>query len=159
MSLLRSFAIFAGAFFSSTYCYVDFGSLTLPVEPVYSPTPRPNQISREFDLRYEILPSMITAVAPSVTLAANGTRQTMYSLHYHHYFSKTRQGRGFFNKRGVFSGDPPIATCTPCGGGAVTNTAPSSTTSSLPCTTLAYHVSLCIQSCYLNRPDQDLGRL
>jgi hypothetical protein len=140
MSPLRSFLAFAGVLFSSTYAYVDFGALTLPVEPLYEPTPRPNQLPQDYDLRHEILPSMITAVAPQVTLAGNGTREIMYSLHYHHYFSKTRQGRGVFDKRGVFSGDPPIATCTPCGGDAATSAGLSSSTSTAPCTTRTYHV-------------------
>ncbi|OQV09420.1 hypothetical protein CLAIMM_13545 isoform 2 [Cladophialophora immunda] len=139
MSQFHSFLIFAGVLFHVAYGYVDFGSLTLPIEAFYQPTPRPNQLAGGFDLRYEVLPSMITAVAPSVTIAANGTHQTMYSLHYHHYFSKTRQGRGVFDKRGVFAGDPPIATCTPCGGGSVTSTPSGTTTSTLPCTTHTYH--------------------
>ena len=67
MSPLRSFVVFVSVLFSSTHCYVDFGSLTLPTEPVYNLTPRPNQLVGDFDLRYEILPSMITAVAPSLT--------------------------------------------------------------------------------------------
>src|ERR1700759_1646006 len=121
MSPIRSFIVFAALHFSSTYAYVDFGSLTLPIEPLYEPTPRPNQLPEEFDLRHAIFPSMITAVAPQVSFAGNGTRETMYSLHYHHYFSKTRQGRGVFDKRGVFSGDPPIPTCTPCGGSTATS--------------------------------------
>ena len=141
MSPLRSLIVIAGVLVSRTFAYVDFGSLTLPFEPVYDPTPRPNQLLGGFDLRYEILPSMITAVAPSVTTARDGTRKTMYSLHHHHYFSKTRQGKGFFNKRGVFSGDPPIATCTPCGGSALTNTPPNGTSSTPPCMTVTYHVS------------------
>ncbi|ETI20579.1 hypothetical protein G647_08617 [Cladophialophora carrionii CBS 160.54] len=139
MSPLHSFLAFAGVLFSSTYAYVDFGSLTLPVEPLYEPTPRPNQLPQDYDLRHEILPSMITAVAPQVTLVANGTHETMYSLHYHHYFSKTRQGRGVFDKRGVFAGDPPIATCTPCGGDAATSAPVSTSTSNVPCTTRTYH--------------------
>ena len=147
MSPLHSFIVFASVLFPSTYAYVDFGSLTIPMEPLYEPTPRPNQILDHFDLRYEVLPSMITAVAPSVTLAANGTHQTMYSLHYHHYFSRSRQGRGTFDKRGVFSGDPPIATCTPCGGGAVTYTPPTLTSSTASCKTLTYHVSLSLLLC------------
>ncbi|KIW74070.1 hypothetical protein Z517_12480 [Fonsecaea pedrosoi CBS 271.37] len=142
MPPLHSFLIFAGVLFRIAYGYVDFGSLTLPVEPLYQPTPRPNQLLGDYDLRHEILPSMITAVAPSVTVGANGTHQTMYSLHYHHYFIKTRQGRGVFDKRGVFSDDPPIATCTPCGGESVSSTPTGTTTSTLPCTTHTYHVSL-----------------
>ncbi|OCT48492.1 hypothetical protein CLCR_03890 [Cladophialophora carrionii] len=139
MAPLHSFLAFASVLFSSTYAYVDFGSLTLPVEPLYEPTPRPNQLPQDYDLRHEILPSMITAVAPQVTLVANGTHETMYSLHYHHYFSKTRQGRGVFDKRGVFAGDPPIATCTPCGGDAATSAPVSTSTSTVPCTTRTYH--------------------
>ncbi|OAP54841.1 hypothetical protein AYL99_11289 [Fonsecaea erecta] len=139
MSPLHSFLILAGVLLHTSNGYVDFGSLTLPIEPMYQPTPRPNQLPGGIDLRYEILPSMITAVAPSVTIATNGTHQTMYSLHYHHYFSKTRQGRGVFDKRGVFASDPPIATCTPCGGGSVTSTPSGTTTSTVPCTTLTYH--------------------
>ncbi|OAL28871.1 hypothetical protein AYO20_09351 [Fonsecaea nubica] len=155
MPPFHSFLIFAGVLFHIAYGYVDFGSLTLPVEPLYhQPTPRPNQLLGDYDLRHEILPSMITAVAPSVTIAANGTHQTMYSLHYHHYFSKTRQGRGVFDKRGVFSGDPPIATCTPCGGESVSSTPSGTTTSTLPCTTHTYHVSLFpVIHPYLNRRD------
>ncbi len=142
MSPLRSLIVFAGVLFPSTYAYVDFGSLTLPIEPLFEPTPRPEQLPEDIDLRYEILPSMITAVAPSVTLVGNGTHQTMYSLHYHHYFSKTRQGKGMFDKRGVFSGDPPVATCNPCGtDGVYTPTAPALTSNSVPCTTHTYHVS------------------
>ncbi|KIW62804.1 hypothetical protein PV04_10935 [Phialophora macrospora] len=139
MSPLRSFLAFAGVLFPSTYAYVDFGALTLPVEPLYEPTPRPNQLPPDYDLRHEILPSMITAVAPQVTLAGHGAGEIMYSLHYHHYFSRTRQGRGVFDKRGVFSGDPPIATCTPCGGDAATSASLSSSTSTAPCTTRTYH--------------------
>ncbi|KIX96397.1 uncharacterized protein Z520_07663 [Fonsecaea multimorphosa CBS 102226] len=139
MSLFHSFLMFAGVLFHTTYGFVDFGSLTLPVEPIYQPTPRPNQLQGGFDLRYEVLPSMITAVAPSVTIAANGTRQTMYSVHYHHYFSKTRQGRGVFDKRGVFASDPPIATCTPCEGPGVSSTFSITSTSTLTCTTITYH--------------------
>ena len=142
MSPLRSLIVFAGVLFRSTYAYVDFGSLTLPIEPLFDPTPRPEQLPTGIDLRYEILPSMITAVAPSVTLVGNGTHQTMYSLHYHRYFSKTRQGKGMFDKRGVFSGDPPIATCNPCGDdGVYTPVALTTTSNSLPCTTHTYHVS------------------
>ncbi|KAJ9614366.1 hypothetical protein H2200_002502 [Cladophialophora chaetospira] len=137
MSPLRSLLVFAGVFFSRTYGYVDFGSLTLPVEPVYEPTPRPEQLPVDYDLRYQILPSMITAVAPSVTLVGNGTHETLYSLHYHHYFHKTRQGRGKFDKRGVFSGDPPVATCTPCGGDSAPTV--TSSTSAVSCTTHHYH--------------------
>ncbi|EXJ69371.1 uncharacterized protein A1O5_07407 [Cladophialophora psammophila CBS 110553] len=121
MSPFHSFVLLAGVLFHIAYGYVDFGSLTLPFEPIYQPTPRPNQLPDDYDLRYEVLPSMITAVAPSVTIAGNGSHQTMYSLHYHHYFSKTRQGSGIFDKRGVFASDPPIATCTPCGGGTFVN--------------------------------------
>ncbi|KIW39767.1 uncharacterized protein PV06_08352 [Exophiala oligosperma] len=127
--------------FSVSHGYVDFGDATLPFnEPLLIPTLRPNQLPIDHDLRFEILPSMITAVAPSITVAPNGTRETVYSLHYHHYFSKTRQGRGLF-KRGVFANDPPVSTCTPCGG-AVSSSAPSGTTSSvLSCTTHTYLVS------------------
>lgn len=141
MSSLRSFLVVASVLFSTAYGYVDFGSLTLPVNPQYEPTPRPNQLPEDYDIRFEILPSMITAVAPSVTLAANGTRHTLHSVHFHHYFSRTRQGRGVFDKRGVFASDPPIATCTPCGGGATTYTPPNTTTSTLSCKTETYHVS------------------
>ncbi|KIW93374.1 uncharacterized protein Z519_05979 [Cladophialophora bantiana CBS 173.52] len=139
MSPFHSFVLFAGVLFHITYGYVDFGSLTLPIEPIYQPTPRPNQLPGDYDLRYEVLPSMITAVAPSVTIAGNGSHQTMYSLHYHHYFSKTRQGRGIFDKRGVFASDPPIATCTPCGGGTVSYSGSSTASSTLSCTTITYH--------------------
>lgn len=82
---------------------------------------------------------MITAVAPSITIGSNGTVHTMYSLHYHQYFTKTREGKGLF-KRGVFASDPPIATCTPCGGGtSITGTV--SYSSTVSCTTHTYLVS------------------
>lgn len=134
------FLTFIASLFHFACAYVDFGAATLPYELPTVPTPRPNQLPTGSDLRYEILPSMITAVAPSISFAANGTRQTMYSLHYHHYFSKTRQGKGLF-KRGVFSGDPPTSTCTPCGGNATASTTSRSTTSTLSCSTHTYDVS------------------
>ncbi|KIW14316.1 hypothetical protein PV08_07098 [Exophiala spinifera] len=122
----------------ASHGYVDFGATTLPFNgPILVPTPRPNQLPIDHDFRFEILPSMITAVAPSITIAPNGTREIVYSLYYHQYFSKTRQGRGLF-RRGVFANDPPISTCTPCGG-AVSSSGPSGTTSSsISCTTHAY---------------------
>ncbi|KAL6241684.1 hypothetical protein RBB50_011466 [Rhinocladiella similis] len=122
----------------ASHGYVDFGDATLPLnEPLLIPTPRPNQLPIDHDLRFEILPSMITAVAPSITIAPNGTRETIYSLHYHHYFSKTREGRGLF-KRGVFAGDPPVSTCTPCGGAASSGSPAGTTSSILSCTTHTY---------------------
>ena len=141
MSPLRSLLVFVGVLFSATHGYVDFGSLTLPVEPLYEPTPRPNQLPTDYDLRYEILPSMITAVAPAITRAANGIHQTMYSIHHHHYFSKSRQGRGVFDKRGVFASDPPLATCRNCSGSSTTFNGSITSSSSASCTTVTYRVS------------------
>ncbi|KAL2405669.1 hypothetical protein ABEF95_005679 [Exophiala dermatitidis] len=140
MSFFRSLILLTASFYPIvTYAFVDFGYSTLPNEPLHLPTPKPYQLPKDSDLRFEILPSMITAVAPSITIAANGTRETLYSLHYHHYFSKTRQGKGLF-KRGVFANDPPIATCTPCGGAVSTgNSSSSSTTPTASCTTHYYH--------------------
>lgn len=141
MSPLRSLLVFAGVLFSSTYAYVDFGSLTLPVVPIYRPTPRPEQLLEHYDIRNEILPSMITAIAPSMTLVGIGIPETMYSMHYHQHFRRTRQGKGKFDKRGVFANDPPLATCTVCGTDGLP--APTSTTAnvSASCTTHHYHVS------------------
>lgn len=142
MSLLRSVLLLTASLCPVTYAFVDFGYSTLPYAPLHVPTPRPHQLPTDTDLRYEILPSMITAVAPSITIATNGTRETLYSLHYHQYFSKTRQGKGLF-KRGVFASDAPIATCTPCGGSVATSNGSSTTpTSTASCTTHHYRVSM-----------------
>lgn len=140
MSLFLSLLLFMTSLFHGTHAYVDFGYSTLALEALYLPTPRPNQLPEGLDLRHQILPSMITAVAPSVTIAANGTRETLYSLHYHQYFIKTRQGKGLF-KRGVFANDPPISTCTPCG--RIGSSSRTSTTSTFTqsCTTHTYDVS------------------
>jgi hypothetical protein len=78
------------------------------------PVPRPWQLPPDVEMTYEELPSMITAIAPSTTMASNGTVETLYSMHYHDYFVRRNEGKGVF-KRGVFASDPPIATCTPCG--------------------------------------------
>lgn len=118
-----------------TYAYVDFGVETFLSASVFDQTARPHQLPT--DLRQELLPSMITAVSPSITLASNGTRETVYSLHYHKFFQRTRQGRGIF-KRGVFANDPPISTCKPCGGSGDATSTSSTTTS--PCVTKTYHV-------------------
>ncbi|EXJ83098.1 hypothetical protein A1O1_06716 [Capronia coronata CBS 617.96] len=139
MSVLRSLLLVTATLCPITYAFVDLGYSTLPYEPLHVPTPRPHQLPSGTDLRYELLPSMITAVAPSITISSNGTRETLYSLHYHHYFSKTRQGKGLF-KRGVFASDPPIATCTPCDGSGSSITASSTTASTTAsCTTHQYH--------------------
>jgi hypothetical protein len=140
MAQFLSFTLVIASLFHVVCGYVDFGDATLPFEPLLIPTPRPNQLPHDYDLRYEILPSMITAVAPSITLAPNGTRETIFSLHYHHYFTKTRQGRGLF-KRGVFANDPPISTCTPCGGAATSSSTSTTRTSTASCTTHTYDVS------------------
>lgn len=120
---------------SGTYAYVDFGVETFLRTSIFDPTAAPHQLPT--DLRQELLPSMITAVSPAVTIAPNGTRETVYSLHHHRLFQRTRQGRGIF-KRGVFANDPPISTCRPCGGSGNATSVSSTTTSS--CITKTYHV-------------------
>lgn len=82
--------------FPSTYAYVDFGAETLLSLSLFDSTLRPHQLPT--DLRQEILPSMITAVSPVITIAPNGTRDLSYSLHYHALFKRTRQGRGLFRR-------------------------------------------------------------
>ena len=90
----------------------------------------------------EKLPSHITAIAPSTTVAANGSFATMYSIHYNSFFARNRQGVGVFDKRGVFADDPPIATCTPCGGvGYSTSGVNVSAYAAPTCTTHLYNVS------------------
>lgn len=132
-----------------TYAYVDFGTETLISPSYFDPTPIPHQLPT--DLRQEVFPSMITAVSPTITIAPNGTREMLYSLHYHDLFKRTREGRGVF-KRGVFADDPPFSTCRQCGGD---NSASGSSTTTSSCTVITYHVSyngnLELQStdCYL----------
>jgi hypothetical protein len=143
MSRLRSLLLFTGVLFSSTYAYVDFGSLTLPIEPTYDARPSVNQLPFDFDVRYESLPSMITAVAPAATRAVNGSNEMMYTLHYHHLLEKKhRQGHGNFNKRGVFSGNP-IPTCTPCGGSSQSLNRSITSSSTSSCSTVIYKVHRC----------------
>jgi hypothetical protein len=108
------------------------------------PIPRPWQLPLDEEMQVDDLPSMITAIAPSTTMASNGTLETMYRMHYHKYFVPSRQGTGIF-KRGVFAGDPPMATCTPCGfqgtivtpNATATNTSPTAT-----CTLKTYLVCI-----------------
>jgi len=105
--------------------------------------PRPWQLPQDEEMQDDTLPSMITAIAPSTTMAANGTFETMYSMYYHDFYVRTAQGTGIF-KRGVFASDPPIATCTPCGfqGTTITPnaTATTSTGPTATCTTHIYNV-------------------
>lgn len=119
--------------FPGTYAYVDFGTQTLLSVSYFDPTVRPHQLPT--DLRQEILPSMITAVSPIITMAPNGSSDTSYSLHYHDLFKKTKEGRGIF-KRGVFANDPPFSTCRQCG----VDTASYSSTTTGTCVTKTYHV-------------------
>ncbi|KEF58398.1 uncharacterized protein A1O9_06324, partial [Exophiala aquamarina CBS 119918] len=121
--------------FPVTYAYVDFGTETIIISSYFHPTPIPHQLPT--DLRQELHPSMITAVSPAVTIAANGTREMLYSLHYHDLFKRTRQGRGIF-KRGVFANDPPISTCKPCGGSGSGDGASSPSTTTSSCVTKTY---------------------
>lgn len=109
------------------------------------PVPRPWQLPPDFEAIAE-LPSMITAIAPSTTMASNGTFDTLYSMHYHDYFVRSHQGKGVF-KRGVFASDPPIATCTPCGYQGMTSPAngtTGSTGSTATCTLSTYLVGVVI---------------
>ena len=105
-----------GLLLSPCIAYLDLDPLqdTTPEYISRGPVPRPWQLLPDDEMSVEVLPSMITAIAPSTTMAANGTLETMYSVHYHHFFVRSKQGTGIF-KRGVFRSDPPIATCTPCG--------------------------------------------
>jgi hypothetical protein len=129
------------------YSYVDLGQgqdNTLDYIPRI-PVPRPWQLPPDEEMQQvDSLPSMITAIAPSTTMASNGTLETMYSMHYHELFVPTRQGTGIF-RRGVFAGDPPVATCTPCGfqGTILTPNATSTNTSpTATCTLKTYLVCL-----------------
>ena len=118
------------------YSYVDLGQGqdNTPDYIPRIPIPRPWQLPPGEEMQVDTLPSMITAIAPSTTMASNGILETMYSMHYHEYFVPSRQGTGIF-KRGVFAGDPPMATCTPCGfqgtivtpNATATNTSPTAT--------------------------------
>lgn len=129
------------------YSYVDLGQgqdNTLNYVPRI-PIPRPWQLPPDEDMQQpDSVPSMITAIVPSTTMASNGTLETMYSMHYHELFVFTRQGTGIF-RRGVFAGDPPVATCTPCGfqGTILTpNATGTSTDSTATCTLKKYLVCL-----------------
>ena len=126
------------------YSYVELGQGqdNTPNYIPRIPVPRPWQLPPDEEMQVNALPSMITAIAPSTTMAANGTFETMYSMHYHEYFVPSRQGTGIF-KRGVFASDPPIATCTPCGfqGTIVTpNATATSTSPTATCTLKTYLV-------------------
>lgn len=96
--------------------YAEFGTVTAPCnfEPVFA-IPRPKFVPEDAFMRYEPYSSSITAVAPSVRLARNGTHETSWSLHFVQPPTQTTQtiDRGL-RRRGVFSGDPPVATCRPC---------------------------------------------
>jgi hypothetical protein len=132
---------------SLSHAYIDLGGFyTTPTYIPNIPTPRPHQVR---DLEYMSyipkLPSMITAIAPSITMVDNGTYETLYSVHYHDYFVRSSLGKGVF-KRGVFASDSPITTCTPCGGAAPTSTAVNTTTTgpTISCTVHSYYVGLLV---------------
>lgn len=128
------------------FSYVDLGQGQVNT-PDYIPRiaiPRPWQLPPDEEMQIDTLPSMITAIAPSTTMASNGTFETMYSMHYHDYFVRSRQGTGIF-KRGVFASDPPIATCTPCGFQgtiATPNTTGMNTSPTATCTLHTYLVCI-----------------
>lgn len=102
----------------SAFCYVDFGTSTLPIlfEPKYTVSvPRPHQLPDDVWMRYDDYHSHITAVAPSVKLLYNGSFSTSWSLHFHKQPTTTVVvGHQDLRRRGVFSGDPPVPTCRLC---------------------------------------------
>lgn len=96
--------------------YADFGTMTAPCnfEPVFAVS-RPKFVPEDAYIRYEPYSSSITAVAPSLRLGRNRTHETSWSLHFIQPPTRTTQtiDRGL-RRHGVFSGDPPIATCRQC---------------------------------------------
>ena len=152
-----------GLLFAPCLAYIDLGHLqdNTPDYIPRIPTPRPWMLPPNEDADVAMLPSMITAIAPSTTMASNGTFETMYSMHYHNYFVKSRKGKGIF-KRGVFASDAPIATCTPCGyQGTSTPTNATAATTGSPTASCTLHTYLVrIQSPGKeDGADMSLGRL
>lgn len=98
------------------YGYAEFGTVTAPCnfEPIFA-VPRPKFVPEDAYIRYEPYSSSITAVAPSLRPGRNGTHETSWSLHFVQQPTHTTQtiDRGL-RRRGVFSGDPPTATCRQC---------------------------------------------
>lgn len=116
MSSLNLLWLSVVALVQVAHSYAEFGTVTAPCnfEPIYA-IPRPKFVPEDVYIRYQPFSSSITAVAPSLRLALNGTHETSWSLHFVQQPTRTTQitDRGL-RKRGVFSGDPPIATCRPC---------------------------------------------
>ena len=125
----------------------DVGDVTIPTAP---PVPYTASLPRHVaSTLYEQWdrppPSMITAIAPSMAMMANGEAVLQYSIHFHNHAAGQHQlGQGIF-KRGVFANDPPLSTCQQCSNGTPL---PHSVTfnqtgfTSIPCSTIPYSVSL-----------------
>lgn len=126
--------------------YADFGTMTVPCnfEPSFA-VPRPKFVPEDEYIRYEPYSSSITAVAPSLRIGGNGTQETSWSLHFVQPPTRTTQTRDRgLQRRGVFSGDPPPATCRQCdkNGNSINSGTNSTATNGAPsCSVTNYDVS------------------
>lgn len=139
--LLLAFSLFTASYAAAAAAAACLDLRRRPPTPRH-PAVHPSRSRHPYEdwSLHDEQPSMITAIAPATMVAAYGgaPHETVYAIHYHEYFVRTRQGRGVFDRRGVFANDPPIATCTPCGGGVGLNG-----TEAMPsCSTTVYDVSL-----------------
>lgn len=127
-----------------TYAYAEFGTVTAPCnfEPVFTIT-RPKFVPEDAYMRYEPYSSFIAAIAPAIRQGSNGTHETSWSLHFIEPPTRTTQDRGLL-RRGVFSGDPPLATCRQCdkNGNPIDSSSNNTATNGVPsCSVVNYDVS------------------
>lgn len=133
--------------------YVDFGTITAPCnfEPIFT-APPPKFVPEDVYMRYEPYASSISAIAPSLRRGRNGTHETSWSFHFVVQPTRTiRTADQDLRRRGVFSGDPPIAICRPCDkdGNPINNGSSgrnNSTDGSPKCSITNYDVSLLLLS-------------
>ena len=128
--------------------YLDHGDATRPRFEVHIPTIPHHLLQPDHASATVPAQSLISAIAPLVTEAPHGGRQTLYSMYYNRGAVEAQQriGKGLF-KRGVFADDPPFPTCLQCdigGAGSFTRPFSSGTASSgePECKTIPYNVSL-----------------